>query len=150
MRNIAPNPRLVGDHDGTVAARLTAVPGVQRVPTPRASLFLLRDFLDAGICAALIALIEADRRPSTVSDANGDLGHIATSETCDLAAAHPVVHRVEQAIAELTGIDPAYGEPLQGQRYAIGQEFKAHIDHFEPGGSTFIVTARSPGTAPGR
>lgn len=136
MRNIAPGPRLVGDHDGSVVARLTAVPGVQRVPTPRASLFLLRDFLDAETCAALIALIEADRRPSTVSDANGDSAY-RTSETCDLAAAHPVVHRVEQAIAELTGIDPAFGEPLQGQRYAIGQEFKAHTDYFEPGGIDF-------------
>ena len=29
------------------------------------------------------------------------------------------------------GIDPAYGEPIQGQRYAVGQEFKAHTDYFE-------------------
>ena len=143
MRNIAPDPRLVGDHDGTVAARLTAVPGVQRVPTPRASLFLLRHFLDAGTCAALIALIEADRRPSTVSDANGDSAY-RTSETCDLAAAHPVVHRVEQAIAELTGIDPAYGEPLQGRSSRRTPTISSRA------GSTFIVTARSPETAPGR
>ena len=34
-------------------------------------------------------------------------------------------------------IDPAYGEPLQGQRYDVGQEFKAHTDYFEPGGADY-------------
>ena len=36
---------------------------------------------------------------------------------------------------ELSGIDPAYGEPVQGQRYLAGQEFKPHCDYFNPGGS---------------
>ncbi|MGD9811892.1 MAG: prolyl hydroxylase family protein, partial [Sphingobium sp.] len=35
------------------------------------------------------------------------------------------------------GIAPDYGEPIQGQRYAVGQEFKAHTDYFEPDGPDY-------------
>src|SRR3546814_16478280 len=33
---------------------------------------LKRNFVDTGLCAELIALIEANRRPSTIADDNGD------------------------------------------------------------------------------
>lgn len=119
-----------------VIDRLTAAPGMQRVPSPRLTLFIRRQFLDTALCAGLIAKIEAHRRPSTLSDHNGD-AVFRTSETCDLAASDPDVREVEHRLAALTGIDPAHGEPLQGQRYEIGQEFKAHTDYFEPHGVDF-------------
>jgi prolyl 4-hydroxylase len=119
-----------------VVARLGALPGVQRVPNPKLTLFLKRGFLDAATCAGLVAMIDANRRPSTISDSNGDAA-FRTSETCDLNGADPLVRHVEAAIAEATGIDPQFGEPLQGQRYAVGQEFKAHTDYFEPNGIDF-------------
>jgi prolyl 4-hydroxylase len=75
-------------------------------------------------------------RPSTIADANGDAAY-RTSETCDLDPALAVVQHVEAAIAAATGIEGAFGEPLQGQRYAVGQEFKAHTDYFEPNGLDF-------------
>lgn len=107
--------------------------GVQRVPTPKAEVFQLRRFAPPDLCADLIALIDRDRRPSTIADDNGD-PLFRTSETCDLAADLPAVQRIEAMITQLSGIDPAYGEPLQGQRYDVGQEFKAHTDYFAPGG----------------
>lgn len=85
------------------------------------------------MCGALIALIERDRRPSTIADDNGDR-YFRTSETCDLPIDEPVVQNIEAMLTQLSGIDPAHGEPLQGQRYAVGQEFKAHTDYFTPGG----------------
>ncbi len=115
------------------AAILQAHPGLQRVPSPKLELFVLRSFLSVEQCAALIAQIDALRRPSTIADANGD-NAFRTSETCDLARDHPEVIRLDTALAALSGIDPAHGEPLQGQRYAPGQEFKAHTDYFEPNG----------------
>lgn len=118
--------------DPTIAA-LSALPGVQRVPGPKLTLFVARHFLDADGCAALVALIDAHRRPSTISDSNGDAA-FRTSETCDLPATDPVVAAVDAAIAAATALDPAHGEPIQGQRYAVGQEFKAHTDYFEPNG----------------
>src|ERR1700755_1572078 len=40
-------------------------------------------------------------------------------------------------IVDLIWLDPAHGEPIQGQRYAVGQEFKGHTDYFEPSGLDF-------------
>lgn len=129
-------PTASGFDPTDAVARLTARAGVQRVPSPKLTLFLARAFLEPELCGALIARIDAQRRPSTVSDANGDSAY-RTSETCDLDGADPVVAEVERRIAEATGFDPAFGEPIQGQRYAVGQEFKAHTDYFEPKGVDF-------------
>ncbi|WP_240782123.1 prolyl hydroxylase family protein [Qipengyuania sediminis] len=111
-----------------------AGPGVQRVPSDRLELFRVTGFLPADLCAALIERIEAERRPSTLADANGDAA-FRTSETCDLDAGLPAVGELEARLFALNGIDPAHGEPVQGQRYAEGQEFKAHCDYFNPGGA---------------
>lgn len=120
----------------SIAAQIAAQPGVQRVPTPKAELFQCRRFVDPDLAAALIALIDADRRPSTIADDNGD-AYFRTSETCDLAAHLPAVQRIEAMLTQLSGIDPVFGEPLQGQRYAEGQEFKPHTDYFAPDGRDF-------------
>ena len=127
-----------------IVTRLAAQPGIQRVPSPKLTLFLRRDFLDAATCAALIAQIDAHRRPSTISDSNGDAA-FRTSETCDLPADDAVVARVDALLAGITGLDPAHGEPLQGQRYAVGQEFKAHTDYFEPTGVDYDRYCRVAG-----
>ena len=119
-----------------VVAHIMAQPGVQRTPSPKLTLFQRRGFLDAATCRAVIDLIDTKRRPSTVSDYNGD-DAFRTSETCDLDAAIPIVAELEHRIAAFIGLDPAHGEPIQGQRYAVGQEFKGHTDYFEPGGLDF-------------
>ena len=118
------------------AARLAATPGVQRVPTRDLELFILRDFLDAGTCGALIERIDERRRPSEIADDVG-VADFRTSETCDLDWRDPVVGEVDARIANLLGLPLGASEPIQGQRYAPGQEFKAHTDTFEPGGFDF-------------
>ena len=112
---------------------LLARPGVQRVPSDKLELFQLRDFLTPEHCAALMALIDAERRPSTLADPNGD-AYFRTSETCDLSPGLPIVQDREKRLFTLNAIDPAHGEPVQGQRYEEGQEFKPHCDYFNPGG----------------
>jgi len=118
------------------AQRLMVQPGVQRVPDPRIELFVLRDFLSAAECEALISLIEAQHRPSTIADANGDEA-FRTSSTCDLSGDVPAVATLAARLVSLSGISPAHAEPLQGQRYEVGQEFKAHTDTFEPGSADY-------------
>ena len=119
-----------------IVARLLAQPGVQKAPSPKLDLFIARDFIGPVLCDALIERIDAVRRPSTIADPNGDAA-FRTSETGDLSASDPVAQAVEARLAAFTGLDPAYGEPLQGQRYAVGQEFKGHTDYFEPQGADF-------------
>ena len=107
---------------------------MQRLPSDKAELLQLRAFVTPDLAARLIELIEQDRRPSTLADA-GDDRYFRTSETCDLDAAEPAVRSLEEQLFALNGIDPAHGEPLQGQRYDVGQEFKPHCDYFNPGGA---------------
>lgn len=109
---------------------------MQRVPSGKLELLQKRGFVEPALCADLIALIDANRRPSTIADDNGDR-YFRTSETCDLDSALPIVAQMEALLANLSGIDPAHGEPLQGQRYAVGQEFKPHTDYFSPGGGDY-------------
>lgn len=116
-----------------VIARLSAMPGIQKVPSPKLTLFVQRRFLPPELCLALIARIDQHRRPSEVADPDGD-PTFRTSETCDFAIDDPLGQQVNAAICSAMGIDPAHGEPLQGQRYAVGQEFKPHTDYFEPTG----------------
>lgn len=123
-------------HGESSAAHLMAVPGMQRVPSPRLELFVLRDFLSAGHCAALIAQIDAERRPSTLANYAGE-PDFRTSETCDLHHDDPVVAALDRRLADLSGIAIEHGERLQGQRYEVGQEFKAHTDYFEPSAQDF-------------
>lgn len=112
---------------------LLAQPGVRRVPTDKLELFQCRNVVDAELRSRLIDLIEAERRPSTLADA-GDDRYFRTSETCDLPVEEPPVAELERLLARISGIAPEYGEPLQGQRYDVGQEFKPHCDYFNPGG----------------
>lgn len=118
------------------AAILKAWPGMRHAPTPRLELFTAPDFVPPELCDALMRLIDANRRPSTIADPNGD-DYFRTSETCDLAPEEPAVIELEKRLFALNRIDPRHGEPVQGQRYEVGQEFKAHTDYFEPNGADF-------------
>ena len=129
---------------GDVARRLAATPGVQRVPNPALDLFIARDFLDADRCAGLCALIDAHRRPSEIADHSGG-ADFRTSETCDLDIADPLVAQVDAMLCAFLGLPAAASEPIQGQRYAPGQEFKPHTDSFNPGGVDFFVHCADQG-----
>jgi prolyl 4-hydroxylase len=112
------------------------MPGLQRFPSPALELYILRDFLQAETCARLMELIDAKCRPSTIADDNGDTA-FRTSDTGDLDSQNHIVAEVEAHIAALLDVEPVFGEPLQGQRYAVGQEFKPHTDYFEPDGADY-------------
>jgi len=112
---------------------------VQRVPSPSLELFIVKGFLPPEDCVELMALIDARRRPSTIADDRGNDAYFRTSETCDLDDAIPAVAQVNRAICGLLGLPPADGEPIQGQRYAPGQEFKPHTDTFEPAGHDYFL-----------
>jgi prolyl 4-hydroxylase len=132
MSTTAPQP-LAADADAEMIARH---PGVQRFPGRDLTLFIQRGFLTGEECAELVARIEVHRRPSTIADANDD-SYFRTSETCDLDAGDPFVAAIDAKLAAWCGIDLRHGEPIQGQRYAVGQEFKAHTDYFEPRGADY-------------
>lgn len=119
--------------------------GAQRVPNRKLDLYIKRDFLAPDECAAVIARIEAKRRPSDLADHTLDDPLFRTSETCDLLPDDPLIAALDARIAAYAGLDPRHGETMQGQRYAVGQEFKLHTDYFEPDGAGYQEYCRVAG-----
>jgi prolyl 4-hydroxylase len=115
-----------------VAARLQAVPGVKRAPLEAAEMYFFENYLNDEDCATLIRLIDADRRPSTLLAVTED-AEFRTSESCDLDRWSEEVRAIDERIARLLGVPLEHGETIQGQRYAPGQQFKAHCDYFHHG-----------------
>lgn len=111
----------------SVGAHLDSV--ATRVDTPLVQLYYRDNFLSADECAALIALIDANRRPSSLfaEDARADF---RTSESCDLDRWSPLVRTVDDRFATLLGLPPENAEILQGQRYDLTQKFDQHHDFF--------------------
>lgn len=129
--------------DGTLA-RLAAVPSIRKVPSAKLEQFILPGFLSPDECAALIARIDRDRRPSTIADPNGD-SEFRTSTTCDLDHGDPLVIALNDRLHALAGIPLPFGEPIQGQCYDVGQEFKAHTDFFDPHGADWDIYCADAG-----
>lgn len=113
-----------------VSARLQRTPGALKLPHPKLDIFVVRDFLTAKECDELVARIDATRVPSGVLGQYPDDPDYRTSESCNMSPSEPIVRKVEDKITLLTGIDPAHGETIQGQRYGVGQQFKPHHDFF--------------------
>lgn len=122
----SPLRRHIGE---SVAQRLAANPRVRQANSDAAAIYHHPDFLDPAQCARLTAMIDADRRPSTLLSDAAD-ADFRTSDSCDMDRWSPDVRPIDESIAELLGIDPVHGETMQGQRYAIGQHFRAHHDYF--------------------
>lgn len=122
----SPIRQLAGE---SVSQRLAANPRVKRAPLETVQIYYHPDFLDVAQCAKLRQMIDANRRPSTLL-ADPNEPNYRTSESCDMDRWSPEVRPIDEAIAMLLGIDPDNGETMQGQRYAIGQQFRPHHDYF--------------------
>lgn len=112
-----------------VRARLAANPTVYRIEDPRIELFAVGDFLSGEECAQLIAMIDAVARPSSLHELGYESG-FRTSYSGDLDPRGSLVAGISARIDALLGVPAAIGEPVQGQRYLPGQEFKPHNDWF--------------------
>lgn len=126
-----------------VRGRLDAAPGAAKLPATGLDIYAFANFLSAAECADLIALIDADVRPST-SLRPGNVKANRTSETCRLDPADMLVAAVEQRIAALLGVPLMQSETIQGQRYIAGQRFTMHNDYFA-GGQRYSAVVASEG-----
>ena len=114
-----------------VGDRLARWPTAFRIPSGNLDIYVVRDFLSPSECSGLIRLIDAQRVPSQLLSPSED-PEFRTSESCNMDPLQPLVRQIEGKITNLIGIDPVQGETIQGQRYAVGQQFKAHHDFFHP------------------
>jgi len=112
-----------------VSKRLEANPQVTKAAVDDIQFYYHPDFLAPAQCDTLIRMIDANRRPSTLLSENAD-ETFRTSESCDMSRWSPEVKPIDESIADLLGIAYPNGETMQGQRYAPGQQFRAHHDYF--------------------
>lgn len=114
-----------------VRRRLEADPGIYRVPTDRAEIFAVGEFLTPAECERLVAMIDTVARPSALHD-TAYAAKFRTSYSGDFDRWDPFVMSISRRIDDLLGIAPEWGETIQGQRYLPGQEFQPHTDWFYP------------------
>ncbi|MDT9599039.1 prolyl hydroxylase family protein [Sphingosinicella rhizophila] len=112
-----------------IRARLLMRKNIKNASRNGLEAYVVPNFLTLQDCEDLIRLIDAGREPSGLLAAHAD-PDFRTSESCNLHPLDEPVKRVEARLAELMGIPPAFGETIQGQRYAVGQQFKPHHDYF--------------------
>lgn len=131
MPSLAPVPdqdalRRIG---ASVRDRLEADSGVYRIPTDKAEIFAIGDFLTPSECDRFIRIINVVARPSELHD-EAYASKFRTSYSGNFDPHDPFIKGVSRRIDDLLGINPVCGETIQGQRYLPGQEFKAHNDWF--------------------
>lgn len=115
-----------------VSDRLNSTPRIWRLSCSsdrRVQLYVQDQFLSSDECRQLREKIDAGCYPSPLYEKEKYEG-VRTSQSCNLDVYDPFVADVETRIADLLAIDRSWGEPLQGQKYAVGQCFKQHADFF--------------------
>ena len=115
-----------------MAENLDCTPGTWRLGASRdkpVQLYIRENFLTPEECSQLCERIDSGVYPSPLYEKEKYEG-VRTSQSCNLNVYDPVVADIETRIANMLGIDRSWGEPLQGQKYEVGQEFKAHADFF--------------------
>lgn len=129
MTDLVPDQDALARLGEQIRARLDADPAMYRVPGDQVDLYAVGDFLDAAECERLCAMIDAVAKPSALHELDYASGY-RTSFSGDLDPHDPFVAAISQRIDAMLGVDAAIGEPVQGQRYLPGQQFKPHNDWF--------------------
>lgn len=127
-----------------VSEKLARTPGVVQLPSKHLQLYIMRDFVSNEDCDRMMALIDADSQRSTVLGDN-PYSDFRTSYSCNLNRENALVQQFERAFEAVLGIDPPFGETIQGQRYAPGQYFKPHHDFFHTSQRYWQVEANRGG-----
>ena len=112
-----------------VRERLDANPAVHRLPVDTMDIYAMGGFLTPGECFRLVTMIDSVAQPSTLYPGVGEAGY-RTSYSGNLNSYESYVRMIERKFDDLLGMDPEWGETIQGQRYEPGQEYKHHVDWF--------------------
>jgi prolyl 4-hydroxylase len=112
-----------------VRTRLAGNPAIYTLPTDKADIFGLGDFMNEAECRKMIAMIDQVARPSSTFDVPY-AEEYRTSYSGDVDPYDPFVRKISRRIDDLLGLDPSWGETIQGQRYLPGQKFGPHCDWF--------------------
>lgn len=99
-----------------VRARLAADPAIYKLPTDIAEIYALGDFLTAAECQRFIEMTDAIAKPSQLH-LTAYIEKFRTSYSGDYDTRDPFVKGISRRIDDVLGLDPEWGESIQGQRY---------------------------------
>lgn len=127
--DLVPDQQALAHVGELVRARLATDPGVYAIENDHCELFAVGDFLSLNECERLCSMIDEVARPSALHELDYASG-FRTSYSGDLEPEESFVKGISRRIDDLLGIETAFGEALQGQRYLPGQQFQPHNDWF--------------------
>jgi prolyl 4-hydroxylase len=96
-------------------------------------IFTIPKFLTAKECNYLCKLIEKNHiRSEVAGDGTKKVTYNEgrTSSTSNLPISDDIVKQIDEKIYQELNLSPDKAEPIQGQLYQVGQEFKHHNDFF--------------------
>lgn len=101
----------------------------------RPHVVLFENVLTHEECDGLVAEARPRLQRASVIDSDRGGSAIDGRRTSELASvkrgASPLVARIDERIARITGVPLAQGEPLQIMRYGVGAEYQPHWDYFD-------------------
>ena len=130
--------------------KLDNTPGFQRLHQSF-PIYSVDSFVDPDLSHVACELIRKTANPSTIgSDRDTAYDSTRTSQTAyflNQGVNFGPIHIIEEKIHELLGMELRFAEPIQGQWYKPGQEFKRHFDSFTPDKETVLYYGNRPWTA---
>ena len=105
----------------------------EKINARNLEIYRIPNFLNSEECDNFINIINnSDLKKSTVYEANAPTESLhRTSKTCYFKDTDIFTIDVESRICKTLGINNRFSEKIQGQKYAIGDEFKNHTDTFD-------------------
>uniref|UniRef100_A0A6C0LXX5 Fe2OG dioxygenase domain-containing protein n=1 Tax=viral metagenome TaxID=1070528 RepID=A0A6C0LXX5_9ZZZZ len=112
------------------------IPNATKIDTNKAQVFEVENFMNEIECEQMINIMKrTGYRKSTFTKSSGKNyeDNYRNSSTCDFNKIKAgidlkVVQALENRISKMLGINSSYSEPIQGQYYEVGQQFKQHCD----------------------
>ncbi len=132
---------------GSVQNSYQENPIATRIDNPSLQIYFIDNFLTAQECDSLMTILRSNLKPSAIADntqVEGVHSKDRNSSSCSFDKSNPdhtLATQVASRLAKVIGINEDYAEPIQGQLYRTGGEYKSHYDWFEPGTASFDAQA---------
>ena len=104
---------------------------VSKVCSNKVELFTIDNFLSNQECSELILIGETKLYDSKTTIQSNHTAY-RTSSTCDIGLIdNELIRTINKKICDFMQINNSFSEPMQLQKYLVGQEFKRHTDYFK-------------------
>ena len=113
-----------------VRGRVSSDTQLRKLDAPSIEIWRADGFITAPVCQRLMALIDEVACPSRLVDTEG-WENYRTSYSGDIDPDNADVIALNSGLDRCLGIEPDWGENLQGQRYRPGEYYHPHCDWFD-------------------